>query len=60
MYFLGSYSFIDPKHKIRTVQYTADENGFHASLINYEDTVVQPIDSETDSQRKNIFDCIRR
>nr|AFV27512.1 cuticular protein R&R 1 [Apis cerana cerana]AFV27513.1 cuticular protein R&R 1 [Apis cerana cerana] len=43
----GSYSFIDPKHKIRTVQYTADENGFHASLINYEDTVVQPIDSET-------------
>lgn len=47
MYFLGSYSFIDPKHKIRTVQYIADENGFHASLINYEDTVVQPVDSET-------------
>ncbi|XP_043595152.1 cuticle protein 7 [Bombus pyrosoma] len=42
----GSYSFIDPKHKIRTVQYAADENGFHASLINYEDTIAQPIDSE--------------
>ncbi|CAK9801165.1 Cuticle protein 10.9 [Anthophora plagiata] len=42
----GSYSFIDPKHKVRTVQYVADENGFHASLINYEDTVAQPVDSE--------------
>ncbi|XP_043261006.1 uncharacterized protein LOC122402356 [Colletes gigas] len=43
---LGSYSFIDPKHKVRTVQYSADESGFHASLINYEDTVTQPVDSE--------------
>ncbi|XP_031828863.1 uncharacterized protein LOC116425388 [Nomia melanderi] len=42
----GSYSFVDPKHKLRTVQYTADETGFHASLINYEDTVAQPVDSE--------------
>ncbi|OAD52322.1 Cuticle protein 10.9, partial [Eufriesea mexicana] len=42
----GSYSFVDPKHKIRTVEYTADETGFHASLINYEDTVAQPVDSE--------------
>ncbi|XP_054008789.1 uncharacterized protein LOC128892403 [Hylaeus anthracinus] len=42
----GSYSFIDPKHKLRTVQYTADETGFHASLINYEDTITQPVDSE--------------
>ena len=43
---LGSYSFVDPKHKVRTVQYAADETGFHASLINYEDTIAQPIDSE--------------
>ncbi|XP_043527501.1 uncharacterized protein LOC122537906 [Frieseomelitta varia] len=42
----GSYSFVDPKHKVRTVQYAADETGFHASLINYEDTIAQPIDSE--------------
>ncbi|XP_076181317.1 uncharacterized protein LOC143153727 isoform X2 [Ptiloglossa arizonensis] len=42
----GSYSFIDPSHKVRTVQYTADETGFHASLINYEDTIAQPVDSE--------------
>ncbi|XP_015437060.1 PREDICTED: uncharacterized protein LOC107192347, partial [Dufourea novaeangliae] len=41
-----SYSFVDPKHKVRTVQYTADETGFHASLINYEDTIAQPVDSE--------------
>lgn len=44
--FSGSYSFIDPSHKVRTVQYTADETGFHASLINYEDTIAQPVDSE--------------
>ncbi|XP_012153879.1 uncharacterized protein LOC100883351 [Megachile rotundata] len=42
----GSYSFIDPKHKVRTVQYTADKAGFHAYLINYEDTLAQPVDSE--------------
>lgn len=42
----GSYSFIDPKHKIRRVDYVADKNGFHPSLINYEDTIRQPVDSE--------------
>ncbi|XP_076243294.1 uncharacterized protein LOC143184728 [Calliopsis andreniformis] len=42
----GYYSFVDPKHKVRTVQYSADETGFHASLINYEDTIAQPVDSE--------------
>ncbi|CAK9806907.1 hypothetical protein ANTQUA_LOCUS5057 [Anthophora quadrimaculata] len=42
----GSYSFIDPEHKVRTVQYAVDENGFHTSLINYEDTVAQPVESE--------------
>ncbi|XP_014219048.1 uncharacterized protein LOC106647245 [Copidosoma floridanum] len=43
----GSYSFIDPKLKVRTVEYTADENGFHPALINYDDVLnYQPKDSE--------------
>ncbi|KAG7200455.1 hypothetical protein KM043_016058 [Ampulex compressa] len=42
----GSYSFIDPKHKLRTVEYTADADGFHPTLINFEDTLSQPVDSE--------------
>jgi len=28
----GSYSYVDPSYKIRTVDYIADKNGFHASL----------------------------
>lgn len=43
---LGSYSFIDPKYKVRRVEYVADKNGFHPSLINYDDTLKQPVDSE--------------
>ncbi|XP_012539787.1 uncharacterized protein LOC105838634 [Monomorium pharaonis] len=42
----GTYSYIDPKHKMRTVEYTADKNGFHPALINFEDVFVQPADSE--------------
>lgn len=32
--FLGSYSYVDPRYQIRTVQYTADKNGFHPILNN--------------------------
>ncbi|XP_072749822.1 uncharacterized protein [Anoplolepis gracilipes] len=42
----GTYSFVDPKYKVRTVQYTADKNGFHPALINFDDTFTQPADSE--------------
>ncbi|CAH0549216.1 unnamed protein product [Brassicogethes aeneus] len=28
----GSYSYVDPRHQIRTVEYTADKNGFHPIL----------------------------
>ncbi|CAH2003291.1 unnamed protein product [Acanthoscelides obtectus] len=28
----GSYSYVDPKHKIRTVEYIADREGFHPVL----------------------------
>ncbi|EFN83555.1 hypothetical protein EAI_04588 [Harpegnathos saltator] len=42
----GSYSYVDPKHKVRTVEYTADKTGFHPALINFEDTLAQPADSE--------------
>ncbi|XP_043267067.1 cuticle protein 7-like [Venturia canescens] len=42
----GSYSFIDPKQKVRTVEYTADKNGFHPTLVNFEDTQAQPVDTE--------------
>ncbi|XP_018359244.1 PREDICTED: uncharacterized protein LOC108758677 [Trachymyrmex cornetzi] len=42
----GRYSYIDPKHKVRTVEYTADKNGFHPALINFEDAFIQPADSE--------------
>lgn len=27
--FLGSYSYVDPNHRIRTVEYVADKQGFH-------------------------------
>ena len=37
---------MDPKNKVRTVDYTADKNGFHPHLINYEDTQVQPVNTE--------------
>ncbi|XP_017768470.1 PREDICTED: cuticle protein 19.8 [Nicrophorus vespilloides] len=30
----GAYSYVDPSHKIRTVEYIADKNGFHPTLIN--------------------------
>ncbi|XP_058810883.1 uncharacterized protein LOC131675768 [Phymastichus coffea] len=42
----GSFSYIDPKFKVRTIEYTVDENGFHPSLINYDDVFKQPKDSE--------------
>lgn len=28
------------------MEYVADKNGFHPSLINYDDTLKQPVDSE--------------
>jgi len=28
------------------VEYTADKNGFHPALINFEDAFIQPADSE--------------
>ncbi|XP_055377798.1 uncharacterized protein LOC129609713 [Condylostylus longicornis] len=28
----GSFSYVDPKNQVRTVQYIADENGFHPKL----------------------------
>lgn len=48
----GSYSFVDPKNKVRTVQYIVDENGFQPSLINYEDVLKQPKDSEAVRREK--------
>ncbi|XP_046737807.1 cuticle protein 6 [Diprion similis] len=42
----GMYSYLDPKFKVRTVEYTADQNGFHPLLTNFEDTQAVPVDSE--------------
>ncbi|ALC42240.1 Cpr57A [Drosophila busckii] len=28
----GAFSYVDPRHQVRTVQYVADENGFHPQL----------------------------
>lgn len=28
----GSYSYVDPKYQIRTVEYVADKDGFHPTL----------------------------
>lgn len=28
----GAFSYIDPRNQVRTVEYTADENGFHPQL----------------------------
>lgn len=38
--------------KVRTVEYTVDENGFHPSLINYDDVLRQPKDSEAVRREK--------
>ncbi|XP_012284919.1 uncharacterized protein LOC105702154 [Orussus abietinus] len=48
----GSYAFVDPKQKVRIVEYTADKTGFHPSLTNYEDTFRLPVDSEAVRQAK--------
>lgn len=48
----GSYSYVDPKQKVRTVEYTADANGFHPLLTNFEDTQAVPVDSEAVSLAK--------
>lgn len=42
----GTYSYVDPKYKVRTVEYKADKNGFHPALINFDDIFAQPADSE--------------
>ncbi|XP_015124603.1 uncharacterized protein LOC107046494 [Diachasma alloeum] len=42
----GTYSFIDPKFQIRTVDYTADKNGFHPVLKNFDEFQTPPEDSE--------------
>lgn len=46
VYLSGTYSYVDPKYKVRTVEYRADKNGFHPALINFDDTFAQPADSE--------------
>lgn len=46
VYISGTYSYVEPKHKVQTVEYTADKNGFHLALINFEDAFAQPADSE--------------
>lgn len=28
----GAFSYVDPRNQVRTVEYTADENGFHPQL----------------------------
>lgn len=28
----GAFSYVDPRNQVRTVEYTADENGFHPEL----------------------------
>ncbi|XP_011498426.1 PREDICTED: uncharacterized protein LOC105362642 [Ceratosolen solmsi marchali] len=48
----GYYSFIDPKFKVRTVQYIANENGVKQSLINFDDILEQPKDSEAVQREK--------
>lgn len=30
--FTGQYSYVDPRSKVRTVDYVADAHGFHAQL----------------------------
>ncbi|XP_015513388.2 cuticle protein 16.8 [Neodiprion lecontei] len=42
----GMYSYVDPKFKVRTVEYIADKTGFHPHLTNFEDTQTVPVDSE--------------
>uniref|UniRef100_A0ABD2WI93 Uncharacterized protein n=1 Tax=Trichogramma kaykai TaxID=54128 RepID=A0ABD2WI93_9HYME len=48
----GSYSFVDPKSIVRTVEYTVDENGYHPTLTGYDDILRQPKDSEAVRREK--------
>lgn len=51
IFILGSYSYVDPLHKIRTVDYVANKQGFHAlSNIN---VPVLPVDTPEVAAAKN-------
>ncbi|KAI5693791.1 hypothetical protein M8J76_013903 [Diaphorina citri] len=52
----GQYSYIDPSKRIRTVEYVADQNGFHPSLsIPNEDT---PVVAQAKQYHAELYDKI--
>ncbi|XP_008475984.1 uncharacterized protein LOC103512961 [Diaphorina citri] len=55
-YRLSQYSYIDPSKRIRTVEYVADQNGFHPSLsIPNEDT---PVVAQAKQYHAELYDKI--
>lgn len=52
----GQYSYIDPSKRIRTVEYVADQNGFHPSLsIPNDDT---PVVAQAKLQHAELYEKI--
>ncbi|CAH0595554.1 unnamed protein product [Chrysodeixis includens] len=47
----GSFSYVDPSHKVRTVDYVADQQGFHPVLSDAPPE--HPSDSESVARAKN-------
>ncbi|KAF9410664.1 hypothetical protein HW555_010324 [Spodoptera exigua] len=48
---VGSFSYVDPGQKVRTVEYVADKQGFHPILSHVPPE--HPADSESVAQAKN-------
>ncbi|XP_069357160.1 cuticle protein 16.8 [Maniola hyperantus] len=47
----GTFSYVDPRHKVRTVDYVADKNGFHPVLSDVPPE--HPTDSESVARAKD-------
>lgn len=52
----GSYSYLDPSNKVRTVDYTADKNGFHPTL-NFAPTDTRAV-AEAKAKHEHLYHTI--
>ncbi|XKL64854.1 hypothetical protein PGB90_004940 [Kerria lacca] len=55
----GLYTYIDPRHEIRTVEYTADKDGFHP-ILNKPAEMDTPAVAAAKSQHFKLFNEVNR
>lgn len=56
--FIGLYTYVDPRHEIRTVEYTADKNGFHP-ILNIPPAIDTPAVAAARSRHFELFNQVR-